>query len=86
MKNLELAYSHSESTLVQSPRHSALISCFTDSCWEVVCVTPTKYVDADELSRHGEEFIALPTSRVVVKLPSGKKVSLFLGKKGCYYV
>jgi hypothetical protein len=86
MKKLELAYSHSESTLVQSPRYSAFLSCFTDSGWEVVCVTPTKHVDEDELRRHGEEFIAVPTARVVVGLPSGKKLTVSLSKKGCYYV
>jgi hypothetical protein len=86
MKNLELAYSHSESTLVQSPRHSAFISCFTDSGWEVVCVTPTQHVDADERRRHGEEFTFVPTSSVFVKLPSGKKCRVSLSKKGCYYV
>ena len=87
MKNLELAYSHSESTLVQSPRHAAFISCFQDSSgFEVVCVTPTQHVDAAELRRHDEEFTLVPTSSVFVELPSGKKCRVSLSKKGCYYV
>jgi hypothetical protein len=81
MDALNLSYNYGNSLLVQSPKSAAFLTCFEHGGWEVILVTPTRYIPAEDRRRHGEEFTTVPATCFWVTLPSGKRVYISLKRK-----